>query len=53
MLVVKFIQTIDQITTIVTKDHVTTSEIEIITTQIDKEIFLSHHTEKTYNLQIH
>ena len=30
-----------------------TPEIEIITTQIEKEIILSHHTEITNNIQFH
>ena len=37
MIDLKIIQTIDQITTIVTKDHVTTPENELITTQLTKK----------------
>ena len=46
------IRTIDQTTTIVTLDHVTFPEIETKTTQIDKEVFLSQHTETTHNIQV-
>ena len=49
----EIVQTIDQTTTIVTVNHVLTPEIEIITTQIEKEIILSHHTEITNNIQFH
>ena len=46
------IRTIDQTTTIVTLDHVTFPDIETKTTQIDKEVFLSQHTETTHNIQV-
>ena len=46
------IQTIDQDLIIITIDDVTILKIEIQFGQIDKEIFLNHHTETIHNIRI-
>ena len=48
-----FITIIDNNITIIIFDLVITPENETTTTQIDREIVLSHHIEMTLNIQIH
>ena len=47
------IQTKDQTITIITIDHVTIPEIEILLIQIDRDIIFSLHREIIYNIKIH
>ena len=47
------IQTTDQTLIIITKDHVTVPGIEILITQTDREIILSHHTRILYKMKTH